>query len=267
MLKARVITAAVLLPLLLLAIWLLPTNYFAWIAGIVITIAAWEWGDLVHPGSDTLRLSSAIIFLIVSVIAFYIPLNLLPFFVAAPLWIMIFVWILLFQADISFLLHWRWLRFILGTIVLSTSYYALLFLHHLPHGPFWITYVLFVVFATDTGAYFSGRAFGKTHLISKVSPNKTWEGLLGGVLLSVIMAFVVAYLIPFVHPHMFIFVFISAIVSLVSIVGDLFESMLKRMVGIKDSGNILPGHGGILDRIDSILSALPIAALLIYLLF
>src|SRR5207302_1283767 len=121
--------------------------------------------------------------------------------------------------------------------------------------------LLILIWAADTGAYFAGRAFGKHKLLPNVSPGKTWEGFFGAMLMTVIvMGFVVYFLnIP---PNNWVPLFLLGFVTVIfSILGDLFESMLKRQAGIKDSGKILPGHGGILDRIDSLTSAAPIFAL------
>jgi len=117
---------------------------------------------------------------------------------------------------------------------------------------------LVVIWAIDTGAYFSGRKFGKRKLAEFVSPGKTWEGVYGGVVLAFIVALIGVYMVepPIVIPFI-LFSFLAALVALFSVYGDLFESVLKRQAGIKDSGSILPGHGGVLDRIDSLIIAVP----------
>lgn len=129
-------------------------------------------------------------------------------------------------------------------------------------GPFALLFVLLWVFAADTGAYFSGRAFGKHKLAVQVSPGKTWEGLVGGLLLALAVIGVALWLTP-VTASAGKLIAAAVIVILSSVLGDLFESMVKRKVGIKDSGTMLPGHGGMLDRIDSVTAALPVALALI----
>lgn len=122
---------------------------------------------------------------------------------------------------------------------------------------------LFVIWAIDTGAYFSGRRFGKNKLAEFVSPGKTWEGVYGGVLLAFIIALAGVYLVqPTIQLHYIVFSVIAAIIAVFSVFGDLFESVLKRQADLKDSGSILPGHGGILDRIDSLIVAVPMFYLL-----
>ena len=125
--------------------------------------------------------------------------------------------------------------------------------------------LLFFIWAADIGAYFSGRKFGRKKLCPEVSPNKTFEGVYGGILLSQAVAFfyvAVAITDPKLY-DMFVFCLLALVVSLVSVLGDLFESALKRMSGQKDSGNILPGHGGLLDRIDSLTASAPIFLMLV----
>jgi len=124
------------------------------------------------------------------------------------------------------------------------------------HGLAWISLILVVTWAGDTGAYFAGRAFGRTKLFPRVSPNKTWEGAIGGLLLSIVGACVVKALglpeLSWAHA-----IILGALVDIIAILGDLVESMFKRAFGVKDSGWIMPGHGGILDRVDSLLFTAP----------
>jgi phosphatidate cytidylyltransferase len=264
MLRARIITSLVLLPILLLVVWALPFTFFAAFSVLMIALCAWEWGNLVLPNSLLLKLCSVLLFFVFAGLLYFILMPSPIFLFAVPLWIMILVWVILFQFDISFLLHWQWLRFILGAIVLTLALASMLYLKSIPHGSFWITYIMFIIFATDTGAYFAGSFLGRHKLIYKVSPNKTWEGLFGGVLLALLVTLLVMKIAPLRISHELFLIFFSIVLSLVSVIGDLFESMLKRMVGIKDSGNLLPGHGGVLDRADSMISAFSIAAVLIY---
>ncbi len=151
----------------------------------------------------------------------------------------------------------RWLPHI-GVLLLTAttlSIYALW-----TDSPWWLMYLFALVWVADSGAYFAGRQFGKTKLIPDVSPNKTVEGLIGGLLLTGAVMAGVAYYRHLTGLHLAGFVVLSVITVLASVLGDLFESLLKRKVHIKDSGTLLPGHGGVLDRIDSLLAAAPIFA-------
>ncbi len=152
----------------------------------------------------------------------------------------------------------RWLPFI-GPLLLIATTLAIFYLWL--DSPWWLMYLFALVWAADTGAYFTGKAFGKHKLIPDVSPNKTIEGLIGGLVLAAIIIAGVAYYRHLMDWHLVGFVLLSMVTVLASVLGDLFESLLKREANIKDSGTILPGHGGVLDRIDSILAAAPIFAL------
>ena len=124
--------------------------------------------------------------------------------------------------------------------------------------------VMVLVWGADIGAYFSGRKFGKRKLAPKVSPGKSWEGVFGGLLLSLVITAAVGFMRGWSISEMFAALFGAAMIVLISVVGDLTESMFKRQAGIKDSSNLLPGHGGVLDRIDSLTAAIPVFAVLLW---
>jgi phosphatidate cytidylyltransferase len=139
------------------------------------------------------------------------------------------------------------------SVVLFTYLY---FLRELPHGLSWCFYVFIVVWASDSGAFFIGSAFGKRKLAPRVSPNKSVEGAVGGLVMAMVIGFVFWLITK--EGNLSVILVLSIITSFVSQIGDLFESALKRSAGVKDSGNLIPGHGGILDRFDSFLFALPV---------
>ena len=147
--------------------------------------------------------------------------------------------------------------FFIGMLELRTINYSV----NSYTGAIWLLYVFVLVWATDTGAYFAGRAIGKRKLAVKVSPGKTVEGFIGGVSLATLVC-VIAYLTGYFNINFTQFLFSSLLAILASVLGDLTESMFKREAGIKDSGNLIPGHGGILDRIDSLTSAVPVFTVL-----
>ena len=163
--------------------------------------------------------------------------------------------------------HARVFKLLAGTLAVVPAWCALGVIHASePNGHQWLLLALFLVWAADTGAYFSGRAFGGKvfggrRLAPRISPNQTIEGLLGGVLLAVVVAVIGALLIGVTAAQVPAVILVAAVTVLFSVVGDLFESLLKRHVGAKDSSQLIPGHGGVLDRIDSVLAALPAFAL------
>ncbi len=146
---------------------------------------------------------------------------------------------------------------LMGPVYIALPFALLMFIDMRPRGPLWIFFLLAVVFACDTGAFYVGRTFGKHKLHPHVSPGKTWEGAVGGLFSSLLAAMLFLKFID-LHPFNASLVVTVIILSAASQIGDLAESVLKRNQGVKDSGNILPGHGGILDRIDGLLFAIPV---------
>lgn len=156
--------------------------------------------------------------------------------------------------------------YIVGCILIPAAAFSMFFLWKM--SPWWLMYVFLLVWGADSGAYFVGRKFGKTKLSPHVSPNKSVEGLVGGIITTVIIMMATLMFSPLLLNivQSFVFLLISVITVVASVQGDLFESMIKRRAGIKDSGTILPGHGGVLDRVDSLLSATPVFLCGLYLL-
>jgi phosphatidate cytidylyltransferase len=148
-------------------------------------------------------------------------------------------------------------RAVLGPIYICLPFSMLILIDMRPDGNIWIFFLLIVIFANDTGAFYSGRLFGRHKLYESVSPNKTWEGAIGGLISSFIAAAIFLYFFR-IHGLMLDVFILVLLLSVMAQIGDLVESMLKRISGIKDSGRILPGHGGMLDRIDALLFSIPV---------
>lgn len=147
----------------------------------------------------------------------------------------------------------------IGVVLISAAVTAIFSVWQ--SSPWWLMYLFLLVWGADSGAYFVGRKFGKKKLAPNVSPNKSVEGLYGGIVTSMLIVTAVALLyLDMTWPELILFLILSVVTVFSSVLGDLFESMIKRRAGIKDSGRILPGHGGVLDRIDSLLAAAPIFA-------
>ena len=268
MLKTRIITALILAPIAIGGIFFLPPMGFALFTGAIITAAAWEWANMSGIESPAGRIAYAL----VTAALLY---GLLNVSFVAVLWLALvwwFVGFLLVRSYPSGSDKWGSVpaRAVMGLFVLVPAWVGL---NHLRTGGFQfgdstdnlllILYVFCVVWVADIGAYFAGRAFGKAKLAPRVSPGKSWAGVWGGLVAVGIFALVVSTLASAGTGETLLLVAASLATGLVSVLGDLLESMLKRFRGIKDSSHLLPGHGGIMDRIDSLTAAIPVFALII----
>lgn len=262
MLKERVLTALVLIPLVLWCIFGAATSIpFESFAGAIVLVGAWEWTALMKWSNVAARAGFTVL-VAVALVALKIPeLAFLkqPFYaVSVGFWLLALRWVLAFPESAAI-----WARHVflvpVGLILLIPAWAGLVDLYHA--SPWWLMYVFALVWGADTGAYFAGRAFGKHKLAPKVSPGKTIEGAIGGLCATGILMIAVAFYRDLTAMRMVAFIGLSLLTVFASILGDLLESMVKRQAGVKDSGNIFPGHGGALDRIDSLTAAAPIFAL------
>lgn len=259
MLTLRILTALILIPLVLLAIFYLPSPAFAAVTAIVFLLAGWEMAGLVGRTTSKQR----VIYLLYLLIAFLISSWLHAYVVIIAA---LFMWgALLFSVChyTSFSQFWAYSAFCrnaLGICILAASWFSLVFIHFQPRGDYYVLFMLLFIWAADTGAYFTGRLWGKHKLAPAISPGKSIEGVIGGVIASVLVAGVIGFLIEAVLRDYLILILLGLIASLASVLGDLTESMIKRQANVKDSGNLLPGHGGLLDRIDSLLCVSPVLA-------
>ena len=271
-LAQRVVTAAILVPVVLAALFVLPPWGWGLVSLLVIAAAAHEWTKLVGLKSMQATL------LIGAVVAIGLVLLFAPAFgfergwpsrvvvvtcgAAALFW--------LFVAPAWLSAQWPSQRpfamGIVGAIVLVGAWVAIVDLQ--AHSPWLVLAAMAVVWLADTAAYFSGRRFGRRKLAPTISPNKSWEGVWGGMLAVALYALAltaigsrVGYAGEWKLSLALAFVAFVVVLAAISIVGDLYESMLKRQAGVKDSGTLLPGHGGVLDRIDALLPAMPLAAI------
>lgn len=260
MLKLRVITALVLLPVVLGAVFGLTRGPFALVAGVFFLIAGWEWSGMIRALSAPVRLlwcaSLALLMVLAELARPSWLLDVLPFW-----WLLALVAVLAYPRSAAL-----WFRpavmVPVGWLLLVPSWMAVVVLQDRGAlglaGPWALLFVLVWVWAADTGAYFTGRAFGRRKLAPAVSPGKTWEGLLGGAVLALVVVALV-YASGWLEATLVPLMAVALLTVLASVLGDLFESMVKRQRGFKDSGTVLPGHGGMLDRIDSVTAALPVA--------
>ncbi|WP_116364780.1 phosphatidate cytidylyltransferase [Parahaliea mediterranea] len=271
MLRQRVFTALVMAGLFLAAMAFLPLPGLALFFALVVSLGAWEWAPL--AGWRPALARSAYVLLNLGLLAgLYVycglgrqpsPDDVQPILGLGCLW-----W--------SFLLLWvkgyptsavLWgsvpARTLMGLLVMAFAWVAAVYLLSFPRGGIVMVCMVLVVAAADIGAYFAGKTFGKHKLAAAVSPAKTWEGFWGGMASALLLAVVFWYLLPpqMAHVSLTAVIAVTLCTALASVVGDLTVSMVKRESGVKDSGSILPGHGGVLDRLDSICGAAPVFAL------
>lgn len=258
MLAQRIVTAIGLVALLAIVLLVLPPVYAVTALAAMILAGAWEWAALAGLESRLVRVAyvgACAVVMAVLWLASIGPGKFESVLTVVMLgWIPLFGWIVL-APDLKL----RALAAVAGLWALAPAWLAVARLYmQAEHGRELVVFVLVLAWAADIGAYFAGRRFGRLRLAPFVSPNKTWEGVLGGLVAGLLVA--VAGMAWFALPRSaFLSLCIAAV--LVSVVGDLLESMFKRQRGLKDSGSLLPGHGGVLDRIDSLTSSVPLMAL------
>jgi len=267
-LKTRIITALILAPIAIGGIFFLPPLGFALFTGAIITLGAWEWANMAGLTSQAARIGYAAAIAAVLFALLHVP-ALAVFWLALVWWVVCLQLVRRYPAGSE-----GWgsvpVRALMGLPVLVPAWVGL---NHLRTGGLSfgevdnnllvILYVFCVVWVADIGAYFAGRAFGKAKLAPRVSPGKSWAGVWGGLAAVAVFALIVSQLAAASGSETLLLVLATLVTGAVSVLGDLLESMLKRFRGIKDSSQLLPGHGGIMDRIDSLTAAIPVFALII----
>ncbi|MBV1877588.1 MAG: phosphatidate cytidylyltransferase [Pseudomonadales bacterium] len=263
MLKQRIITAIFLVPLAIAGLFYIPLLGFSIFIAIILTIAAWEWANLAGYEGPQRYFYALVVAALIAASSWVSAPVLLS---AACIW-----WCLALVLVVRYpSLSSRWSSQIyvslIGLVCLVPGYTALLTLKQQSNADFLILLLLLLIWGADIGAYFIGRAFGDKKLMPNVSPGKSWAGFYGGLISACLIATGMMTWFsetPLLSVTGGMILLGCALVVIVSVLGDLTESMFKRNRGIKDSSNLLPGHGGILDRIDSLLSAGPVYALLV----
>ncbi|OZA30795.1 MAG: phosphatidate cytidylyltransferase [Hydrogenophilales bacterium 17-61-9] len=252
----RVLTALVMLGVFVSAVVWAPAWLWAVLMAGVAGLAAYEWARLSDFPPPSARVYAALLALAALVLP-YVLAESWPAFQTGLVVLAMGFWLLL--APLWLLGRWRaqqaWLRALVGVVLLLPTWAALLYLHS--RGPGVLLGVMAIVWIADTAAYFAGRHFGRRKLAPAISPGKTWEGVAGAW--GALALYAGALSLWVALPLLSLLLMVSGLLYL-SVLGDLFESWVKRVSGMKDSGAMLPGHGGVLDRIDALLSTLPIAA-------
>ena len=272
MLRQRVITALVLAIIFLVALFGLPAGYFSFFIGAVLLVGGWEWARMSGFGNTLSRLAYCLglLGLLIAASAYFgFAGEARPALDKGSIRELLLVgcgwWaiaLLLVQGYPSSAILWGnpWVRLVMGIAVLVPAWVALVYLRQQAYGAWLVLLLILVVALADSGGYFAGRRFGKHKLAPAVSPGKTWEGFVGGLVTNLLLTAVLCSVVA-IDWRLALAVVVPT--SLVSVLGDLLESMVKRHAGVKDSGHILPGHGGILDRVDGITAGAPVFALAI----
>ncbi len=255
MLRTRIITAVVLVALLLAVVLWLPPIATLIVVTAVVLAGAWEWSAFLRAPAPALRV------LYVGIVAVLLPLvwwltatstgTKVVLAIAVLWWMVALMWVIFAPRRAA-----SWSAALAGLLALVPTWVALVRLRlDMSRGAQWMLFVLILVWVADIGAFFAGRRFGRMRLAPEVSPGKTWEGVMGGVTLSVLVAIAGSQWFG-IPPALFVPLCMVAVAF--SVVGDLTESLLKRFAGMKYSGTLFPGHGGVMDRIDSVTGAAPV---------
>ncbi|MCG9596629.1 phosphatidate cytidylyltransferase [Vibrio sp. Isolate25] len=277
--KQRIITALILAPLVILGIFELSLPLFMLAIAAVTAIGYWEWTQFVEHKTRIMALIPSVVVSVATLIV--IPFDALSLnavteshltvlLIGGLWWVASSGLAITYPNSAKFWQNSNLLRHLFGILTLLPFFWSVLLLRaegihqDTYHGAKLVLFVCFIVWAADSGAYFAGKSFGKRKMAPHVSPNKTIEGLVGGVVTAIIVGWATANWFEIEFSSPIAMVMITLVTVVISVLGDLVESMFKRVSGIKDSSNIIPGHGGVLDRIDSLTAAFPVFALLYF---
>jgi len=273
--KTRLLAALIMAPIAILTVLFVPTPVLAAASAVLFLMALWEWLKLAEV-DDTLARAVLLLCNVAVMVALVwgsrsaqggsMALLQLVVVIGVGWWLLAMLWLKHYHFASDHDSNARAFKLLAGTLAVVPAWCALGLIHaSQPNGHQWLLLALFLVWSADTGAYFAGRHLGgkvfSRKLAPRISPNKTVEGLLGGLLLSLLVAIAGALLIGATPAQLPAIGAVALATVVFSVIGDLFESLLKRHVGVKDSGDLIPGHGGVLDRVDSVLAALPVFAL------
>lgn len=271
MLRQRTITALVMAGFFLAGVWFLPLPVLAGTFAVLVALGAWEWAPLAGLASIPSRILYALLVLL-GALALYLHAgfggnlnraDVQPVLGLAGLWwCFALLWVRSFPASATFWRH-PLMRALMGLLILLPAWFAAVYLLHVEQRGAAVVILVLVVAASDIGAYFTGRAFGRHALSPRVSPAKTWEGFWGGVACAGALATLLWQALPPRYDHLSLAatLCVALTTAFASVIGDLTVSMVKRFSGVKDSSSLLPGHGGLLDRLDSLCAAAPTFAL------
>ena len=264
--KQRTLTSLVLAPIAIAAVLLLPTPWLAAFIALVCLLGLWEWARLVGiDGAVPRSVYVAANLALMAALAWggWPVLFKVVALIGSLWWLLALLW--LARPDLGRTENGlnRSLKLALGTVAMLPAWCGLVLLHAdgKPLGPRWALLAIVIVWAADSCAYFFGQRFGKRKLIPQISPGKTWVGLWGGVICAMVVTLACAPLVGVGIAQLPLLGLLGLLGVIASVIGDLLESLMKRHAGMKDSGTLIPGHGGVLDRIDGLMAALPVMAI------
>lgn len=258
MLKLRLLTAVILIPLVILGIFYLPRPFFVLATVFIFGLAAWEWARLSGWSKIWLKLVYVLLIILAMIGSNKIPQGgILTIAVGALWWALVILWILKVRKAKKLVVMPQWSILLSGFLVLIPCWQAILWL---ALDPALLFYMLLMIWTCDSAAYFAGRLWGKRKLAVTISPNKTYEGFYAGIVVTTLFSLAADWFIFTPHELKISWILPVLPMILAAVTGDLFESALKRMQDLKDSGGLLPGHGGVLDRIDSLTASAPVFA-------
>ncbi|MET3651568.1 phosphatidate cytidylyltransferase [Dyella japonica] len=264
MLLQRTLTALLLAPLVIALILLAPTGIFAAIVAAAFLAAMWEWTRLSGLKETAPRAALLLLTAVVFALCWWIRGGIawpLLIGIGVSWWIVVGQWLRHFAFGAAPTRENCLMKLGAGFLVIVPTWIAAVTIHgSSDHGNWWTLVALFIVWAADIGAYFSGRQFGRRKLAPTISPGKTWAGVYGAFVAGAIVAGVGGSMLGATGSKLVGVLVLSVFVVVASIVGDLLESLMKRHAAVKDSGSLFPGHGGLLDRLDSVFAALPVFA-------
>ena len=276
MLKQRLITALVLIPIVIWLIFGLPTAVLASIFGVIVLLGAMEWAKMVPCSTRATLLAFMLVAAVLLIIGYFLAQStiavVLLTFVSVLWWFFVLTWLVQVRDSghgehhdgvvvrLAHVLSKTALdKAVIGLLLLVPCFVSVVFLHgSVDFGAAYVFFCLSLMWAADSGAYFAGKKWGRRKLAPGVSPGKTIEGVSGGMAMAAVWTLLWMIFAGLGETSPVMFFLIAMIASVFSVAGDLFESLFKRIANIKDSGHILPGHGGILDRIDSLLAGAPV---------
>jgi phosphatidate cytidylyltransferase len=265
MLKTRILTAVVIFAATVAVVFLSPPWLFRLLVALLMLTGCWEFRRLGKLSTGAGWVLMALALSITGLMMVYWPAvsaQSLPLLAAACLcWLFMFSRLFTYKDGEPAGVNFQRLGFFSALSATTFCWFALAWLRDQPNGSFIVFLLLLIIWASDVGAYFSGRQFGKHKLAAVISPKKTWEGVYGGIALALAAAFLWTSLVPGLVLPVVALGLMSVLTTMASVGGDLFISLHKRTVGIKDSGTLFPGHGGVLDRYDSLLAGAPFFAL------